>query len=98
MFFVSPVDCIGICLGEVLGVVQSILTAPPLASSPTTTFNTELALPAQPLLEIVHETPATAHDDMDLDAPLWERDASEDEYIDGWRGIEVKGDLDVEDK
>ena len=75
-------------LGRSARRLRSALTAPPLASSPITTLNTELAHPTQLPLEIVHETPATAHDDMDLDAPLWERDASED---DSWRGNRGQG-------
>jgi len=74
------------------------LTAPPPASSPTTALDTELALPARPPLEIVDEKPATAHGGMDLDAPLWEYDANEDEYIDAGEGAGIEGDLDVEDE
>ena len=83
---------------DVLGVVRSSLTAPPPASSPTTALDAELAVPVQPPLEIVDETPATAHDDMDLDALLWEHDAKEDEYIDAGEGAGIEGDLDVEDE
>ena len=83
---------------EVLGVVRSSLTAPPPASSPTTALDTELVLPTQLPLEIVDETPATAHDDMDLDAPLWEHDANEDEYVDTGEGAGIEGDLDVDDE
>jgi hypothetical protein len=56
------------------------------------------SLPAQLPLEIVDETPATAHDDMDLDAPLWEHDINEDVYIDAGEGAGIEGDLDVEDE
>jgi len=34
---------------------------------------------------------------MDLDAPLWEHDANEDEYIDTGEGVGIEGDVDVED-
>ena len=79
---------------EVLGVVRSSLTAPPPSSSPTAGAEAELAPAAQPPLEIVEETPA---DDMDLDAPLWEHDPNEGEYVDGGEGAGIEGDLDVED-
>jgi len=82
---------------EVLGVVRSSLAAPPPESSPITALETELALPTQLPLEIVDETPAVAHDDMDLDAPLWEHDANDDEYVDTGEGVGIEGDLDVED-
>ncbi len=72
---------------EVLDVVRSSLSAPP----PTST-----TVP-QPLLEIVDETPAETHDDMDADAPLWEHDANEIEYVDAGEGAGIEGDLDVED-
>ena len=39
-----------------------------------------------------------AHDDMDLDSPLQEHDANEDENFQAGEGVEVKGDLDAEDK
>jgi hypothetical protein len=79
---------------EVLGVVRPLLTAPPPSSSPAGA-EAELALAAaQPSLEIVEETPA---DDMDLDAPLWEHDPNEGEYVDGGEGVVIEGDLDVED-
>jgi len=42
-----------------------------------------LALAAQPLLEIVDETPARAYVDMDMDAPLWGVGANEERYVDG---------------
>jgi hypothetical protein len=83
---------------EVLGVVRSSLTAPPPPPSPTTAPDADSALPAQLPLEIVDETPATAHDDMDLDAPLWEHDVNDDEYIDAGEGAGIEGDLDVEDE
>ena len=67
---------------QVLGIVRSSLTAPPPSSSPATAADAELAFPMQRLLEIVDETPTGAHDEVDLDAPLWEHDANEDEYID----------------
>lgn len=82
---------------EVLGLVRSSLTAPPPSSSPATAIEAELALPMQLPLEIVDETPTGAHDDMDLDAPLWEHDGNEDEYIDAGEGVGIEGDLDVED-
>lgn len=84
---------------EVLGVVRSSLTAPPPSSSPVpTTGGTEQPLPAPPPpLEIVDETPARTHEDMDLDAPLWEHDVDEVEYLDAGEGIGIEGDLDVED-
>ena len=82
---------------EVLGLVRSSLTAPQPSSSPATAMETELALPMQLPLEIVDETPSGAHDDMDLDAPLWEHDANEDAYIDAGEGVGIEGDLDVED-
>lgn len=78
-----------------LVVMRTSLTTPPPATSPTTALNTELALPAQLSLETVDETPATAHDGMDLDAPLWEHDSNEDEYIDTGEGVGIEGDLDV---
>ncbi len=39
-----------------------------------------------------------AHGDIDLDAPLWEHDANEDEYIDAGEGVGIEGNLDVEDE
>ncbi|KAH9983701.1 HRDC-like protein [Russula compacta] len=91
-------DRLGNCMEDVLSVVRSSLTAPPPSSSPATTGGTELPLPAAPPpLEIVDETPARAHDDMDLDAPLWEHDVDEVEYVDAGEGIGIEGDLDVED-
>jgi hypothetical protein len=51
---------------EVLGLVRSSVTAPPLLSSPATAVEAELALPIQLPLEVVDETPTGAHDDMDL--------------------------------
>ena len=83
---------------EVLGVVRSSLAAPPPSSSPASAVETGLALAAQPSLEIVDETPARAHDDMDLDAPLWEQDINEEEYVDAGEGVGIEGDLDVEDE
>ena len=77
---------------QVLGLVRSSLTAPPPPSSPATAAEAELALSMQRPLEIVDETPTGAHNDMDLDAPLWE-----DEYIDAGEGVGIDGDLDVED-
>lgn len=71
---------------EVLEIVRSSLTAPPPASSAP-----------RPLLEIVDETPAGAHDDADADAPLWEHDVNEMEYMDAGEGIGIEGDLDVDD-
>jgi hypothetical protein len=56
------------------------------------------SLPAQLPLEIVDETQATAHDDIHLDAPLWEDDVNEDEYIDAGERAGIEGDLDVEDE
>jgi hypothetical protein len=50
------------------------------------------------VLEIENETPARAHVDMDLDAPLWEVDANEEKYVDDGEGVGIKGDLDVEDE
>ncbi|KAI0248854.1 hypothetical protein BJV78DRAFT_1284515 [Lactifluus subvellereus] len=50
------------------------------------------------MLEIVDETPAMPHDDMDLDAPLWEHDDNEIEYIDAGEGVGIEGDLDLEDE
>ena len=91
-------DRLGNCMEEVLGVVRSSLTAPPPASSPTAALGAELVPPAQLPLEIVDETPATAHDDMDLDAPPWEHDVNDDEYIDAGEGAGIEGDLDVEDE
>jgi hypothetical protein len=79
---------------EVLDVVRSSLTAPP----PSLSSVTERPLAVQPTLEIVDETPAGAHDDMDLDAPLWEHDANEFEYMDAGEGVGIEGDLDVEDE
>ncbi|KAI0250411.1 hypothetical protein BJV78DRAFT_1283213 [Lactifluus subvellereus] len=59
---------------------------------------TEHPLAAQLMLEIVDETPAMPHDDMDLDAPLWEHDDNEIEYIDAGEGVGIEGDLDLEDE
>ena len=97
-------DRLGNSMEEVLGIVRSSLTAPPplsaaAATAPTT--GAELAPTAQPrALEIVDETPASAvHDDLDLDAPLWEHDPNEVEmhYMDGGEGVGIEGDLDVDD-
>lgn len=85
-------------MGDVLGVARSSLTPSPPTSSSITTLDTELALPARPLLETIDEPPAMAHDDMDLDSPLQEHDANEDENFQAGEGVEVKGDLDAEDK
>ncbi|KAF8495703.1 HRDC-like protein [Russula emetica] len=98
-------DRLGNCMDEVLGVVRSSLTAPPptaaAAAAGASTTGAELAPAGQPhALEIVDETPATAaHDDIDLDAPLWEHDTNEVEmeYMDEGEGIGIEGDLDVED-
>jgi hypothetical protein len=90
-------------MDEVLGVVRSSLTAPPPSATAagTSTTGAELAPAGQPhVLEIVDETPVTTvHDDIDLDAPLWEHDITEVEmnYMDGGEGVGVEGDLDVED-
>jgi len=91
-------------MDEVLGVVRSSLIAPPPSAAPAASVSTtgaELAPAGQPhALEIVDETPATAvHDDIDLDAPLWEHDTNEVEmeYVDGGEGVGIEGDLDVED-
>ena len=91
-------------MDEVLGVVRSSLTAPPpstAAAIGASTTGAELAPAGQPHgLEIVDETPATAvHDDIDLDAPLWEHDTNQIEmdYMDGGEGVGIEGDLDVED-
>ena len=93
-------------MDEVLGVVRSSLTAPPpsavtTAAATGATTGAELAPAGQPqALEIVDETPAAAaHDDIDLDAPLWEHDLNEVEmnYMDGGEGVGIEGDLDVED-
>jgi len=35
---------------------------------------------------------------MDLDTPLWERDANEDEYIDAGEGVGIESNLIVEDE
>jgi hypothetical protein len=91
-------------MDEVLGVVRSSLTAPPPSATAATagasTTGSELAPAAQPhVLEIVDETPLAAHDDIDLDAPLWEHDTNEIEmeYLDGGEGVGIEGDLDVDD-
>ena len=90
-------------MDEVLGVVRSSLTAPPpsAAAAGASTIGAGLAPAGQPHpLEIVDETPETAiHDDIDLDAPLWEHDTNEVEmeYVDGGEGVGIEGDLDVED-
>jgi hypothetical protein len=91
-------------MDEVLSVVRSSLTAPPpsaVAAAGASTTGAELAPAGQPhALEIVDETPATAaHDDIDLDAPLWEHDTNEIQmdYMDGGEGVGIEGDLDVED-
>jgi hypothetical protein len=86
-------DRLGHCMEEVLGVVRSSLTAPP----PLSTSAVE-HLATQPTLEIVDETPAGTHDDMDLDAPLWEHDGNEIEYMDAGEGVGIEGDLDVDDE
>jgi hypothetical protein len=70
---------------EVLEIVRSSLTAPPPTSSSA----------PQPRLQIVDETPAGADDDAD--APLWEPDAIEIEYMDAGEGMGIEGDLDVDD-
>ncbi|KAH8982278.1 hypothetical protein EDB92DRAFT_1936913 [Lactarius akahatsu] len=80
-------DRLGNCMEEVLDLVRSSLAAPPPTSSDA----------PQPLLEIVDETPAGTHDDPDADAPLWEHDATEMEYVDAGEGLGIEGDLDVED-
>ncbi|KAI9454073.1 HRDC-like protein [Lactarius psammicola] len=80
-------DRLGNCMEEVLDIVRSSLAAPP----PTTPSA------PQPLLEIVDETPAGTHDDADADAPLWEHDINEIEYMDAGEGLGIEGDLDVED-
>ena len=90
-------DRLGHCMEEVLGLVRSSLTAPPPSSSPATAVEAELTLPMPLPLEIVDETPTGAHDDMDLDAPLWEHDGNEDEYMDAGEGVGIEGDLDVDD-
>ena len=72
---------------EVLEVVRSSLTAPLPTSS---------SVP-RPHLEIVDETPAGTHDDADADAPLWEPDATEIDFLDAGEGVGVEGDLDVDD-
>jgi hypothetical protein len=98
-------DRLGNCMEEVLSVVRSSLTAPPplsaAASTASAATGAELAPTAQPrALEIVDETPASAvHDDLDLDAPLWEHDPNEVgmEYVDGGEGVGIEGDLDVDD-
>ncbi|KAI0250404.1 HRDC-like protein [Lactifluus subvellereus] len=87
-------DRLGNCMEEVLDVVRSSLTAPP----PSSASATERPLVAQSMLEIVDETPAMPHDDMDLDAPLWEHDDNEIEYIDAGEGVGIEGDLDVDDE
>lgn len=80
-------DRLGNCMEEVLGLVRSSLAAPPPTSSDA----------PRPLLEIVDETPAGTLDDPDADAPLWEHDATEMEYVDAGEGLGIEGDLDVED-
>ncbi|KAH9030344.1 hypothetical protein EDB85DRAFT_1891644 [Lactarius pseudohatsudake] len=80
-------DRLGNCMEEVLDLVRSSLAAPPPTSSDA----------PRPLLEIVDETPAGTHDDPDADAPLWEHDATEMEYVDAGEGLGIEGDLDVED-
>ena len=90
-------------MDEVLGVVRSSLTAlpPSTAAAGASTSGAELAPAGQPhALEIVDETPVTAaHDDIDLDAPLWEHDINEVgmDYMDGGEGVGIEGDLDVDD-
>ena len=81
-------DRLGNCMEEVLDIVRSSLTAPP----PTTSSSAP-----HPRLEIVDETPAGAHDDPDADAPLWEHDPNEIEYMDAGEGMGIEGDLDVDD-
>ena len=55
-----------------------------------------LLAPAHLPLEIVDETHATAHDDIHLDAPLWEHDVNEDEYIYAGERAGIESDMDVE--
>ncbi|KAH9970692.1 HRDC-like protein [Lactifluus volemus] len=88
-------DRLGDCMEEVLAVVRSSLTAPPPLASSSSVTNRSLA--SQPTLEIVEETPAEVQDDMDLDAPLWEHDIDEIEYMDAGEGAGIEGDLDLED-
>lgn len=72
---------------EVLEIVRSSLTAPPPAASSAPRSN----------LEIVDETPAGTHDDPDADAPLWEHDANEVDFLDAGEGVGIEGDLDVDE-
>jgi hypothetical protein len=90
-------DRLGNCMEDVLGVVRSSLITPPPSSSPAPGAGVDSALAAQLPLEIVDETPATGHDDMDLDGPLWEPDVNEEDYVDAGEGVGIEGDLDVED-
>lgn len=74
---------------EVLEIVRSSLTAPPPVASSSSAPRSNL--------EIVDETPAGPHDDPDADAPLWEHDANEIDFLDAGEGVGVEGDLDVDD-
>ena len=69
-----------------------------MSLSPTTAVDAELALPVQLSLGMVDERRTRAYDDIDLDAPLWERDANEDGYVGAGEGVGVEGDVDVEDE
>jgi len=67
---------------DVLRAEQWSLTAIPHPPSPAAAVEAELAPPNQPSPDIVDEPPTRGHNDMDLDAPLWEHDANEEEYVD----------------
>jgi hypothetical protein len=68
---------LGNSMEDVLDVVRSSLAA--WSSSSLATV----------VLEIENETPARAHVDMDLDAPLWEVDANEEKYVDDGEGVGI---------
>ena len=75
---------------EVLRNGQSSLNALPHSSFPASAVETELAPPAQPSLEVVDELPTRGHNDMGLDAPLWEHGANE-EYVDAGEEVRMEG-------
>lgn len=76
---------------EVLRVQQSSLTTLPQSSFPADTVETGLAPPTQPSLEIVDELPTMGHNDMGLDAPLWEHGANEGDYVDACEEVGLEG-------
>jgi len=76
---------------DVLRAEQSSLTALPHPPSPAAAVETELAPPNQPSPEIIDELPTRGHNDMGLDAPLWEHDANEEEDVDAGEEVGREG-------